>query len=352
MNNALALQDQSRHSDGALVQTESSRAIQEVQAAMVIAKKFPRDERRALDRILNACTRPALANAAIYQYARGGTDISGPSIRLAEAIAQQWGNIQFGIRELDQANGESTVEAFAWDLETNTRQTKTFQVPHVRHTKAGSRKLEDPRDIYELVANNGARRLRACILGVIPGDVVEEALTQCETTMTADADASPEAQKKIMEAFAKFGVTKEQIEARIQRRLDAITPAQVISLRKIMTSLKDGMSKPEEWFPSTSEPKAAVVPPPAKPKATDSKRKGSEGTSAPASGAEPTSELITDDPRIPAAEVVRGKMESEGVSWRKIQDWFEQNGDTIPAEDDATDGDFNAILKNWDSITF
>jgi len=351
MNNTLALHDQSSHT-GTLAQTESSRAIQEVQAAMVIAKKFPRDERRALDRILNSCTRPALANAAIYQYARGGTDISGPSIRLAEAIAQQWGNIQFGIRELEQANGESTVEAFAWDLETNTRQTKTFQVPHVRHTKSGSRKLEDPRDIYELVANNGARRLRACILGVIPGDVVEEALAQCETTMTADADTSPEAQKKIIEAFSKFGVTKEQIETRIQRRLDAITPAQVISLRKIMTSLKDGMSKPEEWFTTASEPKAAVVPPPAKPKATESKRRGSEGGSAPAREAEPNSELISDDPRILASEVVRGKMKSSGIGWRKIQDWFAENGDTLPAEDEANEGDFEMILKNWDMITY
>ena len=32
-------------------------------------------------------------------------------------MAQAWGNMQFGIRELDQRNGESTVQAFAWDVE-------------------------------------------------------------------------------------------------------------------------------------------------------------------------------------------------------------------------------------------
>jgi hypothetical protein len=249
----------------ALAQIESSRAVQEVQAAMVIAKKFPRDEKAAMDRILNACTRPGLANAAVYQYARGGTDISGPSIRLAETIAQNWGNVQFGIRELEQTNGESTVEAFAWDIETNTRQTKVFQVPHKRYTKAGTKHLSDPRDIYELVANNGARRLRACILGIIPGDIVEAALTQCETTMAADADTSPEAQKKIVDAFAKFGVKKEQIEARIQRRLDSITAAQVVALRKIMASLKDGMSKPDEWFPVNVAPPVPDIAPKEKP---------------------------------------------------------------------------------------
>lgn len=239
-----------REAPGALTSIESSRAVQEVQAALIIAKKFPRDERAALDKILNACTRPGLANAAIYQYARGGTDITGPSIRLAEAIAQNWGNIQFGIRELSSVNGESTVEAFCWDVENNTRQTKTFQVPHTRYTRTGGNKpLNDPRDIYELVANNGARRLRACILGIIPGDIVDAALAQCDTTMAADADTSPEAQANIVTAFSKFGVTKDQLEKRIQRRMDSITPAQVVALRKIRTSLRDGMSKPEEWFP-------------------------------------------------------------------------------------------------------
>lgn len=243
---------------GAIVEVEQSRAIAETQGAMVIAKRFPRDPIAAMDRILNACTRPTLAEGALYSYSRGGSEITGPSIRLAEAIAQNWGNMQFGIQELEQRNGESTVEAFAWDVETNTRQVKKFQVKHERHTKRGVTKLTDPRDIYELVANQGARRLRACILGVIPGDVVEAAVKQCETTLSANVDVTPEGTKKLIEAFSAFKVTQEQIEKRIQRRLDTILPAQVLSLRKIYNSLKDGMSKPGDWFEGHKEvPKAA-----------------------------------------------------------------------------------------------
>jgi len=238
----------SSQASGALIDTEGQRAIQEVQAAMVIAKRFPRDEKACLDRILNSCSRPSLAEQSVYSYARGGTSINGPSIRLAEAVAQQWGNLQFGIRELDQRDGVSTVEAFAWDLETNTREVKVFQVVHERHTSKGKTVLTDPRDIYETVANNGARRLRACILGVIPGDIVDEAVKQCQLTLTANADTSPEAQAKMLEAFSRFKVTKEQIEKRLQRRIDAIQPAQVVSLKNIYASLRDGMSKPEDWF--------------------------------------------------------------------------------------------------------
>jgi len=50
--------------------------------------------------------------------------------QLAEALAQAWGNMQFGVRELEQRKGESIIEAFAWDVETNTKQLKIFTVPH------------------------------------------------------------------------------------------------------------------------------------------------------------------------------------------------------------------------------
>lgn len=235
----------------ALTEVESHRAIQEVQAAMVIAKRFPRDQKLALDRILQAFTRPTLAEQALYSYSRGGTEVTGPSIRAAETIAQQWGNLQFGVRELEQRNGESTVEAFAWDVETNTRQVKVFQVPHVRYRrpeKGGSVKLDDPRDIYEAVANQGARRLRACILGVIPGDVVEAAVNQAEVTMKTKIEVTPELLQKMLEQIGEYGVTKEMIEKRIQRHYDAITPGLVMQLKKIYNSLRDGMSTAADWF--------------------------------------------------------------------------------------------------------
>lgn len=233
------------------------RAAQEVQAAMVIAKKFPRDQARAMDHILQACTRQTLAETAVYAYPRGGQMVTGPSIRLAEALAQQWGNVDFGIVELSQSNGTSSVMAYAWDLETNTRQTKVFQVNHTRWTKrAGNTRLEDPRDIYEQVANQGARRLRACILGIIPGDVVEAAVHQCELTQ-ANAGGVPEEQLgKLVEAFAGMGVTKEMIAKRLGHHLESTIMAEVINLRKVYQSLKDGMAAVSDFFdvPAPSEP--------------------------------------------------------------------------------------------------
>lgn len=239
---------QNMHTSNAVAQSDQQRAIAEVQAAMMIARANPRDQIAAYDRIIVSCQRKSLAECSMYSYNRGGADVSGPSIRLAEAIAQQWGNIQFGIREVDKTEGESIVQAYAWDVETNTRREITFHVPHVRDTKNGPKKLTENRDIYEMVANMGARRLRACILSIIPGDIVDAAVNQCEETLRSSADTSPAELKKMLSSFADIGVSCEQIERRIGRKLEAIQPAQFISLRKIYASLKDGMSEPNQWF--------------------------------------------------------------------------------------------------------
>jgi hypothetical protein len=231
-----------------MAQDTSARYEQEVKGMLTIARQLLRDTVRACDNILSACGRAELAEVSSYQYSRGGTDIVGPSIRLMEAIAGQWGNLVYGMRELSQQGGESQVEAFAWDTETNVRASRAFTIKHVRYTRAGSYALEDGRDIYELVANNGQRRVRACLMAVIPRDVVDAAIYQCEKTLQEKRPVTPDNVKNLLAEFAKFGVTREQIEGKCQRRLDAITSQHLVQLARVLTSLKDGMGKPSDFF--------------------------------------------------------------------------------------------------------
>src|SRR5499427_9232195 len=228
--------------------TGAAREIAEVQSAMVMARRFPRDEMTVMDRILQACTRPSLAEGALYEYARGGTDIRGPSVRLAECIAQYWGHLDFGWRVLEERPGATKVQTFAWDMQTGTRCQMVFDVVHERQAGGARKTLHDPRDIYEHVANAASRRLRACILRVVPGDVVEAAVKQCEKTLTTKVEVTPERITTMLTQFADYGVTKGMVEKRLQRRVEAITPGMMVQLGKVYTSLRDGMSQPGDWF--------------------------------------------------------------------------------------------------------
>lgn len=265
MNEVMTYQGNTPAVQGGSATTEMmvSRQAQEVQAAMVVAKRFPRDETASWARIMQSCKRKSLAEQAMYEYPRGGENVTGPSIRLAETLAQNWGNLDFGITELEQKPGESTVMSYCWDLETNTRQTKIFTVPHIRQTKKGAKTLTDPRDIYELVANQGARRLRACILGIIPGDVVDAALAQCIETLRGGKEPLVDRVRKMVSAFQEgFGVPKECLEQYIGCKADAFTEQSVVRLRGVYTALKEGRASREDYFtlPSADTAEQAETP--------------------------------------------------------------------------------------------
>ncbi|PEQ84217.1 hypothetical protein COJ38_21530 [Bacillus cereus] len=227
-----------------------SRQAQEVQMAMYVAKNFPRDTYDAFQRIMKECERKLVAENAVYQYPKGGQKVQGPSIRLAEVIARNWGNIDYGIIELDQKDGESSMMAYAWDLETNTRQTKIFTVKHERKAKGKTNKLTDSRDVYELTANMGTRRMRACILGIIPGDIVDAAVQKCnDTLVNGQKEPLEDRLRKALDAFKKeFGVTKEMIEDSFQLNIDAFTEHDFVKLGRIYTSIRDGVGKKEDFF--------------------------------------------------------------------------------------------------------
>ena len=223
----------------------ATKQAQEVQARMVVAKKFPRDEAAAMNRILKSCQRTTLAESAMYSYTRGGQEVTGPSIRLAECLAQNWGNIEFGYTELDRKQGESTIEAYAWDLETNTRQSKVFTVKHQRDKKGGSQELTESRDIYELIANQASRRVRSCVLAIIPGDVIDAAIQQCEITLKGGVMNSGTSLDELITDmilhFSNYGVTEEMLSAYVGKSIEAFNEKDVVKLRKVYTSLKDGI---------------------------------------------------------------------------------------------------------------
>lgn len=248
----MALQAGSRGSnkpDTIAAQTAVGRYSQEVQGMVFMAKQFPRDQYAAWGKIKEACQRKSLAEIAAYEYPRGGEKISGPSIRLAEVLALNWGNMSHGVVELEQKSGESVAMAFAWDLETNTRSELIFTVKHERKARGKINKLTDPRDIYELVANYGARRKRACILAVIPKDVIDSAVDECEKTL-AGGSGEPIADriKKMLDKFKEMGVTKDMIETRAGYTVDRFTERDIVGLQKVFNAIKDDMASRDDYF--------------------------------------------------------------------------------------------------------
>lgn len=245
-----------------LLKAEESRAMQEVQAALVIGKQFPRDTDISFSRIMSACKRIRLAESAIYSYPKGGKLVTGPSIRLAEVLAQSWGNISFGLREISQQDGVSIMQAYAWDTETNTKREQIFYVKHERKSGKDTKQLTDSRDVYEMTANQGARRMRACILAVIPGDIVDSAESECRKTLEHGGGVSlVDRLRKMISAFDEFGVTKSMIEVKLGHKIGVTTAPELVNLMAMYKSIKDGMVDPSNVFGVNDDVNDAVQQP-------------------------------------------------------------------------------------------
>lgn len=231
------------------VAIEASRAIAEAQGKLVIAKRFPRDEVQAYNRVAQACQRKGIAEKAFYSYNRGGGTVSGPTIRFAEELARCWGNIDYGIKELSQDEGKSEMQAYAWDLETNAQSVQNFTNPHIREVGGKAKILTSQRDIYEINANMGARRLRSRILAILPTDLVDMAIAECKKTLAGNNDEPLiDRVKKMVVAFGKLGVTQEQIEKRLGHKVDTMTIDDFTDYIGIYNAIKQGESKIAEWF--------------------------------------------------------------------------------------------------------
>lgn len=233
-----------------LMDVETAKAVAQIQGAMAVAKRFPRDEVQAVNRIKQAAQRRRLAEQAEYEYKRGGSLVSGPSIRAAETLQQCWGNMMSGITEVkrDSLKRESTMLAYAGDLETNTWKFLEFTVPHVRDKSDGAVALNSSRDVYERTMNDGSRRLRNCILAVIPGDVTDSFLEECDKTLSKSDTPLKDRIAAMLKAMEEVAVTRAMIENTFGCKADAITERQLSQLRRIYQSLKDGFGTVTDYF--------------------------------------------------------------------------------------------------------
>lgn len=229
---------------------EQSRAVAEVQSAVIVAQQIPRDMQRAEAEMRDACNRTAMAKQAFYQVPKRG---NGASVHLMRELARVWGNVQYGVNELhrDDARGESEVQAWAWDVQTNTRSARTFIVPHARMARGRREELTDLGDITNNNNNAGARAVRECINAILPKWFTELAQDICHATLeNGEGVPLPKRIEKMIAAFRAINVTEAQLETRVGKKRGAWDAGDVAQMGITYTSItRDGFDKAEMFPP-------------------------------------------------------------------------------------------------------
>lgn len=259
---AVAIADQV---SGMLTETSSELAMtaasaeqqHEIQAAVLLARRFPRDEVRAFEKLMAACSRPAFAEECAYEFPRGKKEdgspnlITGPSVYLAREAARVWGNIRYGLSVLRDDDEGRLIRGWAWDMETNVKvlHEDAFAKLIQRKQKDGSTRWVQPdeRDLRELTNRRGAILVRNCLLQVMPADFTGDALFRAEETLRNKAAKDPDAMlKRCIVVLNEARVTVAQAEERIGHPLAKATPDELTQLLKVAKSIIDGNSRWDE----------------------------------------------------------------------------------------------------------
>ena len=258
----------------AVVAVEQARAVAQVAAAVQVAQRFPRDMDRVRAELDEACSHIELATAAFWALPNRG---QGLSVHLARELAVIWGNVDHGVHELrrDDTRGMSEVQAFCWDMERNSRNTRTFQVPHQIMKKINGRQtrvpIDDLQDVYRNNQNVGARAYRECVFATLPRWVADRAERLLREVLNNGGGKPLDERKR--EALAWFArecrVTREQLETRVGRPVEQWTAEDVAQLQVVSVSISRGETTAAEQFdpaeqrvhPDELGPQVRVEPP-------------------------------------------------------------------------------------------
>src|SRR6185503_13878085 len=215
----------------------------EVQSAIAIAKRFPRNEDTAFAKLMRSCQRTGFAAEGRYRFPRGKVKdeatgrwvpnyVEGPSVNTARESARVWENIRYGIEVIRDDEDTRQIRGWAWDVETNVKVTAEDEFKKLiqRKVDQGGQWVTawvkpDERDLRELTNRRGAILERNCILKLMPRDLIEDAMAQIRETLSKDATADPEsARKKLILGFAKLNVTPEMLEEYLGHKLAECSP--------------------------------------------------------------------------------------------------------------------------------
>jgi hypothetical protein len=222
---------------------------EEIDIQITTAKAYPRDIDQFMDDSLSMATRnDDVAAKCFYSLTKGGKSIEGPSVRLSEIVAVNYGNLRFGQKFVGfTEDGNSVIaEGFAYDLQKNV--AARIETTRRIVDKYGKRYGIDVIETTKLAA--GAIAKRQAIFQIIPMSFIQEIFEKCKKVAVGDIKSLTARRTKAIEHFTKFGVTIDRILATLGKpSIEEVGLKDLELLLGLSTAIKDGDTDIDTAFP-------------------------------------------------------------------------------------------------------
>ena len=161
------------------------------------------------------------------------------------------------------------AKAYCRDYELNVTSSITWMIPLVTDKWEGPKgnrvkvkeALEDERDKYERMANEGSRRVRSRIFSLLPAWYIDAAIDLCNETLAKgkpgpNGEVVPEPQRMALavDRFdATFGIRKAQLERHVGASFPNWRTHDLARLTVLYETLVRGELRVDDVFPQPGE---------------------------------------------------------------------------------------------------
>lgn len=228
----------------------------EIDMQIATAKKWPRNLAKFRQDALSMATVDVeTAASCFYKLKRGQGEnakiIEGPSVRLAEIVANAWGNMRYGARIVNEGEKEVTAQGVAHDLEKNV--ASTIEVSRRITTKDGYRFGDD----MVMVTKNAtcSIALRNAIFKAVPFTYVKQIYEKAKQVAVGSAKTLKERCQQMIEQFSKISISKEQVLIYLEKEsTEELGVADIELMIGVFTAIKDGETTIDQTFPPKTKP--------------------------------------------------------------------------------------------------
>lgn len=233
----------------------------EIDMQISTAKRYPRNVQQAINTVATyAMLDQETAESCFYVLRRKGSNgqdnvIEGLSVRMAEIIANAWGNLRVATRIIGNDGKMITAQAVCHDLETNVAISKEVKR---RITGRDGRTFSED---MQVVTGNAASSIayRNAVLSVIPKAVLKKVVDETKRMALGQSIDLEQQAQNMVAYFKQIGVTEEQILLYLEiDHIGSISKEQIFELRGVANAIKEGTTTVKETFGSLRDEANAI----------------------------------------------------------------------------------------------
>ena len=218
----------------------------EIDVQISTAKAFPRSLTMFIQKATSMATlTEEIAASCSYALPRGGKNLEGPSVRLAEIVCATYGNIRSGARVISNDGKTITAQGICHDLETNN--CVTVEVQRTILDKNGRPFKQD----MQVVTGNAACAIafRNAVFKVVPAALAQEIYDRAREVARGTAETLVVRRDKAIKYFRELGVKDAEICNVLGIiKIEDINLDHLQTLSGMRAAIKNGESTVKELF--------------------------------------------------------------------------------------------------------